>query len=197
MQALLNRVRREPALRAAALPVFRAVLANEVHAWPGVLAARGVEHIEGHIAARHVWFELLQRQSPELVRNAALSLTDVFYVPALIDLLQRRDEPEVRGAVIRALGRIRHRDVLPAIVRFVDDLLLRADVVEALGDHGDARAKPYLKPLLTDDSDSGTRDERGAVLSIANLAWTALRRFDDAAFDRACTPAKFQPFDHE
>jgi len=197
MQALLNRVRREPALQATALPVFRDVLASDEYAWPGVLAARGVEHIEGPVAARAVWLELLERKSPQLVRNAALSLTDVFYVPALIELLQRRDEPDVRSSVIRALGRIRHRNVLPAIIGFVDDPLLRADVVEALGDQGDARAKPYLQPLLTDDSDSGTRDERGAVLTIAHLAWTALRRFDDPAFDRACTPATFRPFDHE
>jgi hypothetical protein len=179
MQALLIRIRRDPSLNAAALPIFRRVCAREVHGWPATLAARGIEDIEGDIAARSVWTDLLQRESPQMVSDAAGSLTDPWYVPTLLDLLNRRSEPEVRGAVIRALGRMKNDAVFPAIIGFLDDPALRLAVIEALASQGDVRARPHLGPLVDDQTETGEWDERGAPVRVGSLAWNALRRIDE------------------
>jgi hypothetical protein len=179
MQALLIRIRRDPSLKAAALPIFRRVCAREPHGWPATLAARGIEDIEGDIAARSVWTELLQRESPQMVSDAAGSLTDPWYVPMLLDLLQRRSEPEVRAAVIRALGRMKNQAVFPAVIGFLDDPALRLAVIEALASQGDVRARPYLEPLVDDQTETGEWDERGAPVRVGSLAWNALRRIDE------------------
>ena len=179
MQALLIRIRRDPSLHDAALPIFRRVCAREVHGWPATLAARGIEDIEGDIAARSVWTELLERESPQMVSDAAGSLTDSWYVPTLLDLLNRRSEPEVRRAVILALGRMKNEAVFPAIIGFLDDPALRLAVIEALASQGDARARPHLEPLVEDQTETGEWDERGAPVRVGSLAWNALRRIDE------------------
>ena len=51
MQALLIRIRRDPALNDTALPIFHRVCARERHGWPATVAARGIEDIEGDVAA--------------------------------------------------------------------------------------------------------------------------------------------------
>ena len=179
MQALLIRIRRDPSLNDAALPIFRRACVRETHGWPATLAARGIEDIEGNVAARRVWTELLERESPQMVSDAAGSLTDSWYVPMLLDLLNRRSEPEVRGAVIRALGRMKNEAVFPAIVGFLGDPALRLAVIEALASQGDARARPHLEPLVEDETETGDWDERGAAVRVGYLAWNALRRIDE------------------
>jgi len=66
MQALLIRIRRDPSSGPAALPTFRRVVALERDGWAASLGARGVEDIEGAIAARPVWMAPLGRESPAL-----------------------------------------------------------------------------------------------------------------------------------
>jgi hypothetical protein len=197
LQALLIRLRREPASGAAALPIFRRVCLRERRGWPATLAARGVEEIEGALAARPVWMALLDRESPEVVASAAGSLTDAWYLPALRDLLNRRGEVEVRGAAIRALGRIPDESVFPAIIGFLDDPALRVYVIEALADQGDERARPHLMRLVEDQTETGEWDDRGAPVRIGYLAWTAIRRFDEPDLARHYGPAMFRPFAHE
>jgi hypothetical protein len=197
MQALLIRIRRDASNGPAALPIFRRVVALERDGWTAALAARGVEDIEGAIAARPVWMALLGRESPDVVANAAGSSTDPWYLPALLDLMNRRHEPEVRGAVIRALGRIPNEGVFPAIIGFLDDPALRVDVIEALADQGDLRARPHLERLVEDETETGDFDDRGAPVRIGYLAWTAIRRFDEPDLARHYGLAVFRPFNHE
>ncbi len=110
--------------------------ARDPHGWPATLGRLGIEDIVGDVAARGVWTELLGRESPQMVSHAAGSLTDSWYVPALLDLLNRRREREVRAAVILALGRMKNEAVVPAIVGFLDDPALRLAVIEALASQG-------------------------------------------------------------
>jgi hypothetical protein len=194
MQALLIRIRRDPSVGAAALPIFRYVTRFERVGWIVTLAARGVEEIEGAAAARPVWLELLGRESPDIVADAAASLTDPAYLPALMELLHRRSEPEVRGATIRALGRIPNESVFPAIIGFLDDPALRIHVIEALADQGDARATPHLEPLASDETETGDFDDRGAPVSIGYLAWNAIRRFNEPDLARHYGLATYRPF---
>jgi hypothetical protein len=179
MQALLIRIRRDSSLNADALPIFRRVCAREPHGWPATLAARGIEDIEGDVAARRVWMDLLGRESPQMVSEAAGSLTDSWYIPTLLDLLNRRSEGDVRAAVILALGRMKHEMVFPAIIGFLDDPALRLAVIEALASQGDTRARPHLEPLVEDQTETGEWDERGAPVRVGHLAWNALRRIDE------------------
>jgi hypothetical protein len=197
MQALLIRIRRDPSIGPAALPIFHRVVARERDGWAAVLAARGVEDIEGALAARSVWTALLDRESPQVVRSAAGSVTDPWYLPALFDLMNRRNEAEVRGAAIRALGRMPNEEVFPAIIGFLDDPELRVDVIEALADQGDERARPHLMRLVEDQTETGEWDERGAAVTIGHLAWTAIRRFDEPDLARHYGPAVYGPFNHE
>jgi hypothetical protein len=197
MQALLIRIRRDPSLGAAALPIFRRAIRFEGVGWIAALAARGVEEIEGAAAGRQVWMELLGRESPDIVASAAGSSTDPFYLPALTELLDRRTEPKVRGAAIRGLGRIPDPSVFPAIVRFLDDPALRVSVIEALADQGDERARPHLQRLVEDETEIGEFDERGAPIRIGYLAWNAIRRFDEPDLARHYAPDRFRPFAHE
>jgi hypothetical protein len=197
IQALLIRIRRDPSLGAAALPIFRHAIRFERVGWIVALAARGVEEIEGAIAARQVWMELLGRESPDIVASAAGASTDPWYLPALLDLLNRRSEPDVRGAAIRGLGRIPDESVFPAIIGFLDDPALRVDVIEALADQGDRRATPHLEALVNDETETGDLDERGASVTIGYVAWTALRRFNEPDLARHYAPDRFRPFAHE
>jgi hypothetical protein len=194
MQALLIRIRREPSLGAAALPIFRHATRFERVGWIVTLAARGVEEIEGAVVARRVWTELLDRESPDIVASAAASLTDPAYLPALMELLHRRSEPEVRGAAIRAPGRIPNESVFPAIVGFLDDPALRVHVIEALADQGDTRATPHLEPLVGDETETGEWDDRGAPVRIGYLAWNAIRRFNEPDMARHYGLATYRPF---
>jgi hypothetical protein len=193
LKALLMRVRREPALGAEALPIFHRVVRRERDGWIATLAARGVEEVEGAVAARPVWMELLGRESADVVQHAAV-VTDPYYRPVLMDLLGRRQEPEVRRSVIRALGRIPHESVFPAIIGFLDDPAFRVDVIQALADQGDARAIPHLEPLVNDETEIGEFDDRGAPIRIGYLAWTAIRRFNEPDLNRHYGLAVYWPF---
>jgi hypothetical protein len=197
MQALLIRIRHEPSLGAAALPIFHRVIRFESVGWIASLAARGVEEVQGTIAARPTWLELLERESADIAASAAGSLADPSYLPALMDVLNRRTEPQVRGAAIRALGRIRNDAVFPSIIGLLDDPALRVDVIEALADQGDLRATPHLEPLVEDQTETGELDDRGSPVRIGYLAWNALRRFNEPDLARHYAPDRFRPFAHE
>lgn len=174
-QELLRQVRANPQIHQPALSIFRGYLQTEHHPASAIVAARGVEHIVGPVQARAAWLALLNASREDLVAGVTLTLIDPFYVPTLLDLLQRRGEPQIRGCVIRTLGRMRD----PAVLNVLIDALAtpqRLAAIEALGDLGDARAIPHLQPLLSDETETGEFDERGAILRVNHVAHGAIRR---------------------
>lgn len=181
MQALYFLAKKEPGMRATALPIFRELLTTAPDGWTATNAARGIELVAGESEGRAAWATLLASRKVAVVTHAVLLTVDAAFAPTLLTLLSRRKETPVRSAAIRALGRMKGALPYDVIVKFLDDPVLRPDAVQALGDLGDARALPLLVPCLRDESKSGVVDDRGVELRISDLAQEALNNIRRAA----------------
>jgi len=175
VQELLLRVRKDPRLNDAALPIFRRHVDTAPDAWTVTSCARGIELIEGAEKARATWLALLHRADAQLVAGIALALTDLSYAPALLELLTRRPEPVIHNCVIRTLGRMRVPAAFPIIVEHLKDPATRADAIQALSEFGDPAAIAHLEPFVHETSDSGQTDDRGWPLRVCDLADDAIR----------------------
>lgn len=174
MQSLLNMVKRGAASREEAVALFRSCAAADPHPWPAALGIHGVEFLEGAEAARPYWVAMLHHQDPEMIERAAMSIKDHSYVPELIGVIERRRESRIQIAAIRSLGRLKDPAAFPAIAARLQDPDLRPHVIEALGDLGDARALPYLEPLLRDGTPTWPIDNHGPMLYIRDHAATSI-----------------------
>ncbi len=176
MQSLLNEARKDSAIHAEALEIFEASLQTEQDPWTAMSAAWGVEHIAGPEEGRRVWLALLGHPRMAMAERVALSIDDPFYVPALLDVLQRRPELRVRIAAIRSLGRLRDVRAFAKIVECLAVPEFRSDAIQALGDLGDPHAIGHLEMLRGDDTQLCQQDERGATLRVGDLAAVAIRQ---------------------
>jgi HEAT repeat protein len=114
------------------------------------------------------------------VRCAALdALADIGEIASAdaIDFLLADEEPEVRLAAVRALGRLRREsDPTPVVGRLIelaqrtDDTELLAAALEAIGDTSDPRVLAVLRPLLG----------RSTEASVAVAAVEAIGRVSDS-----------------
>ncbi len=79
-------------------------------------------------------------------------LRDVSTLPAVAAQTGEGEPLPVRLAAVAALGRLRHPEAVPVLVRLLSarEPTLRMQVVSALGEIGDARAVTALLPLLRD-----------------------------------------------
>jgi HEAT repeat protein len=181
MQELAQLVGSNSTIREDAAQVFRAALEKPVDGWTTLSAARGMEQIVGPNKARAIWLELLRCGNPSIVADVALSLRDVAFAPALLDLLSAgAPTTEVKTAAMRALGRMHDPTALPAIAAQLARPPLRAHAIEALADLGDWRAVPHLRPYLTDTTDAWHEDNHGPMLRICDLAQSAIARLEAA-----------------
>jgi HEAT repeat protein len=79
-------------------------------------------------------------------------LSDVTTLPAVAAQTREGEPLPVRLAAVVALGRLRHPDAVPVLVRLLSarEPALRMQAVSALGEIGEARAVAALLPLLRD-----------------------------------------------
>ncbi|WP_058868330.1 HEAT repeat domain-containing protein [Chloracidobacterium thermophilum] len=79
-------------------------------------------------------------------------LSDVATLPAVAAQTREGEPLPVRLAAVAALGRLRHPDAVPVLVRLLSarEPALRMQAVSALGEIGEARAVAALLPLLRD-----------------------------------------------
>ena len=146
---------RDRAIRLAARYVEPAVLGALVA--DGENAARrnaGLSALErqGPYAVPHLTV-MLGASDPELVMFALQSLTRIGYPPAgrsILPLLHHSD-PNVAQSAIEAVGQLRTREAVPALLELVDgDLWLQLAAINALGAIGALEAVRPLMALVPD-----------------------------------------------
>jgi len=146
---------RERAIRLAARYVEPAVLGAMVA--DGQNAVRrnaGLSALErqGPYAVPHLTV-MLGDADPELVMFALQSLARIAYAPAgrsILPLLHHSD-PNVAQAAIEAVGQLRVREAVPALLRLVDgELWLQLAAINALGAIGAPEAVGRLMALVPD-----------------------------------------------
>lgn len=178
VQELLLRAQKDAGIYAEALPIFRKALETEQDTWVTLNAVRGIELISGPDEARGIRLSLFNHSRPEVVASLVSAITDPSYTPAVMELLARRPETNIRIAAIHMLGRSRNGAALAAMVSYRDVPALRPHVVDALGDLQDPRAIPYLEPLLNDKTPAWEEDNHGPMLRVCDLAKKAVARLN-------------------
>ncbi|MEP6779856.1 MAG: HEAT repeat domain-containing protein [Gemmatimonadaceae bacterium] len=118
---------------------------------------------------------LLNGKFDGVAESAALLMTDVSYLPALVAQLEVRQSIKFRGNVIRTLGRMRDPRAFQIIVDALHDVATRPSAIQALQELGDARAVPYLQAHLSDTTELWREDDHGPMLRVCNLAERAIR----------------------
>lgn len=176
LHALWLRVNKDPGSHAAALDIFRTLLQAPRDALLATSAIDGLAAIGRADEARQAALALLADPRPEIVAAVVLGIRDPAYVAPLIELLSRREEPRVREATLRSLGRLRDPAALPSMLGCLAVPELRPHVVEALADLGDPRAIASLEPLLQDRTDAWPEDNHGPMLRVCDLAAAAIER---------------------
>ena len=109
-----------------------------------------------------------------MVVRVALSLTDVFYIPLLLELLHQRPEVSICTAAMRTLGRMQDPVALPVIVERLASPELRPHAIQALADLGDIRAIPALEPFLDDTTQLWAEDNHGPMARVCDLTEAAI-----------------------
>jgi HEAT repeat protein len=156
------------------LPVFQAAATAAADGLTAIAAAAGIEYIAGKVVAEPIWQALLHHADEQVVVCAAFDLTDPSFAPTMLQLLAIRPELRVRCAALRALGRMKAPGSFDVLVAHLAQNETQITAIEALEDFGDLRAIPHLEPFLTDETEVGIRDERGAVLQMCNIAYHAV-----------------------
>jgi HEAT repeat protein len=82
------------------------------------------------------------------IASALGTLGDASAVQPLMRLLKATKEPDVQRAAIRALGKLRAKEVVDDLIRMTEDTtvlpVIRLNAIYALGEIGDAKAVPSL-----------------------------------------------------
>ena len=176
MQGLLRWVKEDKGIYSAALPLFWAALAQPRDPWVTTLALEGLEMIAGKQEARKARDLLLFGGKGNIAKAVVLAMRDPEEYSVLIDLLSRSTDEEVCISAIRMLGRFRNPAALSVLVELMSKANLCSHIVEALGELGDARAIPFLKRHLEDETDAWPVDNHGPMLHVSDLAEEAIRR---------------------
>ena len=176
MDRLAVEVKTNPGIRETALAIFRATIQNPRDIYATIHAAQGIEAIASPDESRQVWLALLNDPRPAMVKPAACLARDRSFGPTLIALLSKRQEPEVREVLVRALGRMREPAALGPMLECLADPALRPHVVEALADYNDSRGIPMLIPLLQDKTPAWPVDNHGPMLRVCDLAQDTIER---------------------
>jgi hypothetical protein len=178
LQALLDAVRQDAALRHEALAIFRSVVARDRDPWSVVIAARGIAATADSAEARRTWLDLLERADVDAVVGAIRYVGDASpYVQTLLALLERRREPQIQSAIIRTLGFLRVQAAVPAIVARLGVPIVQADCVVALAEIGDPSVIRNLEDLLDNETPAWNEEGRGTrpLGDLAQDAITSLR----------------------
>jgi HEAT repeat protein len=173
-QRLLSWVKTDARIHPRALPAFQAAAAAAADGLTAINAAAGVEYIAGKAAAEPLWQALLHHSDEQVVVCAAFELTDPSFATTMLELLNNRPELRIRCAAIRALGRMKAPGFFEILVAQLAQNETQITAIEALEDFGELRAIPYLEPFLSDETEVGIRDERGAILQMCNIAYHAV-----------------------
>ena len=185
---------RQPELHAAARDIFRHAAEYETYGWVVITGVLGLEHLDGPDAARPHWRRLLGQPDALAAGRAAMSAKHPSHLPMLVDLIERRPEFVFRRGAIYALGWMRDPSVIPLLLRLGEDVALQQHVVQALSDIGDPQAVPWLRTLESSDRRLPEMDERGATLTLGEIAGYAIRSIEHRGGQRsqpnpAATPA--------
>lgn len=175
---LFKLVKKNPRTHAAALPMLSRVAQSEQDPWIAGVAARGIEHISGPIAAREVWLRLLASPDSAMVTGIVAQIGDLFYAPILRKMLQEKTHPDSAGVALYTLGRLQDPEALPLLLEYLARPEYRGSALQGLADLGDPRAIPHIEPYLNDMTECPQRDERGCVIHIADVAGFAIRRIN-------------------
>ena len=175
MQALLDLARRDPNSHQEAISIFKGALDHERSPWAAISAAQGIAHILGPAEGRRAWQQLLDHPRGEFATIAA-SLVDASMSDGLLKSLNERHEPQVRIAIMRALGRLKHAPALLPLAQQLSEPAMRPHAIEALADLGDPTALNHLKPLLRDKSNAWRADSQGPMLRVCDIAKVAIDR---------------------
>jgi arylsulfatase A-like enzyme/HEAT repeat protein len=89
-------------------------------------------------------------------------------VPAMVEALDDRDDILQVRLIVLALGKLRDRRAVPALLEHVEEVLNRREMVDALGDIGDPRAVPSLITHLKSDAYVPVRAQ--AAFALAKIA---------------------------
>jgi tetratricopeptide (TPR) repeat protein len=176
LRELFLKATQDPAIRPAALPLFRAALQSRQTPAGANKAVDGIALIAGRDEARGYRLALLQDHDMQTVRMTLLSIDDPACAPAMIETISLRPELDIRIAGLRQLGRIAPPLGFAVLKKYLDDPPLRPHVVEAFADLRDPRAIPLLEPLLEDKTAAWPIDNHGPMLRVCDLAKESIDR---------------------
>ncbi|MGB8295742.1 MAG: sulfatase-like hydrolase/transferase [Polyangia bacterium] len=156
---------------------------DEVRDWAAVAAAR-----LGETASRSRLLAIVARPgseaNAELRRYAALSLAEAGDGTGVVVLGEALDACAGKEAlcksIIAALGKLRDVRPVPALIAHLPDVRTRLEVVQALGEIGDASAEPALVERLQTDEYVPVRvaaaralGRMGGARALMTLKWSA------------------------
>ncbi len=183
MRALLRRAVADPSLQPRAREVFRAALGGEADPWALSMAALGIETLDGATAGAAVWRELLGRADENVVAYAVIAIRDAVHAPLLRELLEQRREPLILVNALSALGRLRDRAAMPAMLAALEDARVRPHAISALADFGDPGAIPAIERYLNDRGDAWPVDNHGPMMTVGEVAAEAIAKLRQAGVD--------------
>ncbi|MDX2200996.1 MAG: HEAT repeat domain-containing protein [Phycisphaerae bacterium] len=183
MRALLRRAVADPSLQPRAREVFRAALGGETDPWALSMAALGIETLDGATAGGAVWRELLGRADENVVAYAVIAMRDAVHAPLLRELLERRPEPLILVNALSALGRLRDRAAMPAMLAALENASVRPHAISALADLGDPGAIAAIERYLNDRGDAWPVDNHGPMMSVGEVAAEAIAKLRQAGVD--------------
>ncbi|MEO8360474.1 MAG: HEAT repeat domain-containing protein, partial [Vicinamibacteria bacterium] len=169
-------VKRKPSSNPAALAIFQEAIAQETDPWTSSMAAQGIGVLLGPDAKQAAQRKLLRREPLEVVARAILEIDSKEMATDVLEALERCRDPRVTRAAIYTLGRLRDERAFPVLVGFLAMPEFRSYAVSALGEFGDLRAIAYLEPFERDDTRLPELDDRGAVITLADIVGPAIRR---------------------
>ncbi len=179
MQILLIQARKDAGIYDQALPVFQKWVFAAPDPFTARCAAKGIELICGPEEGRRVWMALLNSENLDIVAGIAIATSDPSFGPVIVDLFRSRSETRVRSAMISALGFLKDPGTLPLLCEQVSRPEYRKEAIQSLYAMGDARAIPYLEPLLKDHTvmwAQGEYDNHAPAMRVSDVARDTISR---------------------
>lgn len=116
----------------------------------------------------------LNHDCPAIKWNAVTALgnftKDQKAADILLNISKFEDNPVVREAIVKTMGRVGSSKVVPFLISILNDksFTIRMSAIKALGKIGDGAAIPFVKRVLDNDTDPHIRDEAARVLRRLN-----------------------------
>jgi HEAT repeat protein len=116
----------------------------------------------------------LNHDCPAIKWNAVTALgnfaKDQRAADILLDASKFEDNPVVREAIVKTMGRVGSSKAVPFLISILNDksFAIKINAVKALGEIGDESAIPFVKQALDNDTDPHIRDEAAKALRRLN-----------------------------